>query len=121
VHGELALLVATRLTSAWGSDLTVATFVDAEADDDERLRAEVDLEAVVGISVRTHVRAIPTSLPEEVLAVEAGWSDLIVLGVSALGEERVAPAVERLEAVKGCSLALIRAHAASAAEVGRQG
>ncbi len=109
-HGELTTLVATRLTAAWNASLTVAAAIGPDADDEARVRVEADLEAQIGISIRAATRAISASSPEQALFDEAGRHDLIVVGVSALGQERVQAAVERLAPLTGCSLALVRAH-----------
>ena len=119
-HGELALLVATRLTAGWDAELTVATLVDVDAEEESRLRAEAYLEAELGISVRAHVRAIPARSAEDALAVEASWSDLVVLGVSALRADNAVEAAERLAALGGCSIALVRAHEPSGAVTRRE-
>ncbi|MGD2070792.1 MAG: amino acid permease, partial [Gemmatimonadota bacterium] len=82
IHGELALLVASRLTSAWHADLTVATLIAPDADEEERIRAEGGLEADVGVSIRAAVRAIPGASPVDALVAESERNDVIVLGVS---------------------------------------
>jgi hypothetical protein len=109
-HGELALTVASRLTSAWDAHLTVATLITPAADEEERIHAEDDLEAELGVSIRATVRAIPAESAAEAILGESERNDLCVMGVSALGVERVQDAVTRLSAVEACSLALVRAH-----------
>lgn len=113
-HGDLALLVASRLTSAWAADLTVAAVVSPDADEDDRLRVEADLEAKLGVSIRAKVRAIPTASPIEALTEESERNDLLVAGVSGVGVDRVEEAVQALNQVNRCSLALVRAHAEGA-------
>lgn len=109
-HGELALLVGSRLASAWGADLTVAATVPEDADEDLRLQAEGTLEADVGISVRAAIRVIPAGSRMEAVMSVSGQHDLIVLGPAGLGEGTLTSAVETLSGFKGCSLALVRAH-----------
>ncbi|MGD2120710.1 MAG: universal stress protein [Gemmatimonadota bacterium] len=118
-HGELALRVASRLTSAWNAELTVAAAISANANEEERLRVEGDLDVELGVSIRAAVRAIPTHSPADALKEEAERTDLIVTGVSALGVETVDEAVRDLAAVRDCSLALIRAHREASLEVRR--
>jgi amino acid transporter len=109
-HGDLALLVGSRLAAAWGADLTVATRVPEDADEEARLQAEASLEADVGISVRAKVRVIPAASQLEAVASVSNQHDLIVLGPSGLGEGTLNSAVESLGGFQGCSLALVRAH-----------
>jgi hypothetical protein len=119
-HGDLALLVASRLTAAWSADLTVAAAIPSHASEEERLRVEGDLDVEVGVSIRATVRAIPTRSPVEALKEEAEGNDLIVTGVAALGVDSVDEAVRDLGTVAGCSLALIRAHADASLEARRK-
>ncbi|MGD2068596.1 MAG: hypothetical protein PVI57_07910, partial [Gemmatimonadota bacterium] len=110
IHGELALLVASRLTAAWDAELTVATLIPPDADEEERIRAEGALEADVGVSIRAAVRAIPGASPVDALVAESERNDVIVLGVSAMGTANAEDAVKRLVPVTSCSLVLVRAH-----------
>ncbi|MGW8267058.1 MAG: amino acid permease, partial [Longimicrobiales bacterium] len=71
-HGDLALLVGSRLAAAWGAHLTVAARVPLDADEEVRLQAEAALEADVGISVRAGVRVVPAASQ---LQAVAGISD----------------------------------------------
>jgi hypothetical protein len=119
-HGELARLVATRLTAAWRADLTVARIIFPDADEEERIRVENDLEADLGVSVRASVRAIPTASPTEALLDESDRNDLLVMGVSGLGAGSVQEAVGLLVPVTGCSLALVRAHEKASLEARRR-
>jgi uncharacterized integral membrane protein len=119
-HGQLALLVASRLTFAWEADLTVATVIPPGADEEERIRVEDELEAELGVSIRARVRAIPVASPAEALVEESHRQDLLVMGVSGLGTGSVQEAVERLAPVTGCSLALVRAHLDASLEARRK-
>lgn len=119
-HGELALLVGSRLTEAWNADLTVATVLGPDADEEERLAVEEDLEDALGVSIRATVRAIPSSTPVEALLEEAERNDLLVLGVSGMNVDRVGDAVDRLAGVEGSSLALVRAHPEASLEARRR-
>lgn len=110
LHGDLAFALGSRLTAAWGSELTVAAVVDPRADEDERLAAEDRIEAEIGVSVRATVRAIPAASPAQTLEQEAKRNDLIVLGVSGMATARVREAVDGLSAVDNCSLVLVRGH-----------
>lgn len=113
-HGELGLVLASRLTSAWASELTVAALVPADASDEERSRVEDDLEAGLGVSVRARVRALPGATALEALEEEAHRHDLVVVGVSALGAPSLHDAVEGLDAIAGPSIILVRAHSETA-------
>lgn len=119
-HGDLAFLLAARLTAAWEADLTVAATIPTEADEEERLKVEVELEGNLGVSVRARVLAIPADSPSDALLGEAHRNDLIVIGVSGLGVGSVDEALERLDRVKGCSLALVRAHPEASLEARRR-
>jgi amino acid transporter len=119
-HGELALLVASRLTFAWKADLTVAAVIAPGADEEERIRVEDELEAELGVSIRASVRAIPMASPTEALLGESDRHDLLVMGVSGLGTGSVQEAVERLAPVTDCSLALVRAHLEGSLEARRK-
>jgi hypothetical protein len=88
----------------------VASVVDPDADEDERLAAEDRIEAEIGVSVRATVRAIPAATPAEALEQEAQRTDLIVLGVSGMATASVREAVAGLSAVDDCSLVLVRGH-----------
>lgn len=118
-HGELALAVASRLTSAWSSDLTVATVIDAGANEEERLKAEGDLEADIGVSIRARVRAIPAPSPVGALLEVAKSNDLLITALSSLDESSVDGAVQALAPVEGCSLALVRAFPQTPLDPGR--
>jgi hypothetical protein len=120
IHGDLSLLVASRLTAAWGADLTVATVIPSTADEETRIKVEDDLEAELGVSIRAAVRAIPASSPVEALREEANRNDLLILGVSSLDEGSVEDAVERLAPLEDCSLALVRAHPEASLEARRR-
>ncbi|MBT8488451.1 MAG: amino acid permease, partial [Gemmatimonadetes bacterium] len=109
-HGELGLVLASRLTSAWSAELTVAALVPADASGEERSRVEDDLDASLGVSVRARVRALPAATAMEALQEEAHHHDLVVLGVSALGAPSLHHAVERLDDLDGPSVILVRAH-----------
>jgi amino acid transporter len=109
-HGDLALLVASRLASAWKGDLTVTRQLDAGADEAERIEAEHDLETDLGVSVRAKVRAVPAASPVEVLQSEATRNDLLVVGISGVGAKTVQEALDRLTSLEGCSVVLVRAH-----------
>jgi len=117
-HGSLARVVGSRLASAWSAELTVATVMPADADEESRLAEEARLEAELGVSVRADVRAIPASSQEAAVGTEAKWCDLVVVGVSGVGGD-LASAVERLEGVKAASLALVRAHPEASLEFRR--
>ncbi|MGD8362187.1 MAG: universal stress protein, partial [Gemmatimonadota bacterium] len=119
-HGQLALLVASRLTFAWEADLTVATVIPPDADEEERIRVEDELDAELGVSVRARVRAIPAASPGEALLEESHRQDLLVMGVSGLGTGSVQEAVGRLAPVTDCSLALVRAHLEASLEARRK-
>jgi amino acid transporter len=119
-HGELALLVASRLTFAWKADLTVAAVISPGADEEERIRVEDELEAELGVSIRASVRAIPMASPTEALLGESDRHDLLVMGVSGLGTGSVQEAVQRLSPVTDCSLALVRAHLEGSLEARRK-
>jgi hypothetical protein len=118
-HADLALEVASRLTAAWGAELTVATFLAADADEEARLAAEADLEAGIGVSVRATVQAIPTASPAQALQEQAAWNDLLVLGVSGMGASTVTEALDELQSVTGCSLVLVRSHPMASLEARR--
>jgi amino acid transporter len=109
-HGDLALLVGSRLAAAWGADLTVAARVPQYADEEVRLQTEAALEADVGISVRAAVRVIPARSQLEAVTSVSDQHDLIVLGPAGLGDGTLASAVETLGGLEGVSLALVRAH-----------
>jgi amino acid transporter len=119
-HGDLALLVGSRLTAAWEADLTVARLIDEHGDEEERLAAERALEDDVGVSVRASVRAIPGSSPVGALRDEADRNDLLVVGVSGLGTERASEAVKRLAPVDQCSLLMVKAHRRATLPAGRR-
>jgi amino acid transporter len=119
-HGELALLVASRLTAAWEADLTVGSLIDPHADEAMRLQMEADLEADLGVSIRARVRAIPAQSPLEALQDEARGVDLIVTGISGVGVESVEEAVGELALLEGCSVALVRAHPEAPLTPGRR-
>ncbi len=119
-HGELALLVGSRLAAAWAAELTVASVVPEDADEEARLQAEGTLEADVGISVRAAVRVIPATSRLEAMARVANQHDLIVLGPAGLGDATLASAVETLSGLTGCSLALVRAHPKAPMEARRK-
>ncbi|MFH1765473.1 MAG: amino acid permease [Gemmatimonadota bacterium] len=119
-HGELALLVGSRLAAAWAAELTVASVVPEDADEEARVQAEGILEADVGISVRAAVRIIPATSRLEALARVANQHDLIVLGPAGLGDATLASAVETLSGLTGCSLALVRAHPKAPMEARRK-
>ncbi len=119
-HGELALLLASRLTAAWDSDLSVVKAIDPDADEDQRFEAERELEMELGVSVRATVRAIPTASPAAALAEEATRNDLLVVGVSALNVGGVTEAVAELGSLEGCSLALVKAHPEASLEARRR-
>jgi len=118
-HGHLAFVVGSRLTSAWGARLTVASVIRLDASEEERLKAEADLEANVGVSIRARVRAIPASTTVEGIVEEAESQDLVIVGLSSLKEDDVESAVRALEPVRGCSVALVRAHPQISLETGR--
>jgi len=118
-HGKLAFLVGSRLTSAWSARLTVATVIRPDASEEERLKAEADLEANIGVSIRATVRAIPAASTVEGVLEEAESHDLVITGLSSLGADDVEAAVRALEPVRGCSLALVRAHPQISLETGR--
>jgi amino acid transporter len=109
-HGELALLVGSRLAGAWGAELTVALRVPEDADEETRLQAEDALEADVGISVRAGIRVLPARSQLEAVTSVSDQHDLIVLGPAGLGDGTLASAVETLGGLEACSLALVRAH-----------
>ncbi len=109
-HGELGMVVASRLTAAWSAELTVASWVPTDASEEERSKVEDDLEASLGVTVRARVRALPGTSPEEAVASEADRHDLIVVGVSALEATSLHDAVEALDGLDGPSLILVRAH-----------
>jgi len=121
-HGELALLVASRLTAAWEADLTVASLVEAHADEARRMQAEADLEADLGVSVRARVRAVPASSPVQALQreVEMEGTQLLVMGVSGVGAKSLAHAIDELSPFRGASLALVRAYPRSSLNPGRR-
>jgi amino acid transporter len=119
IHGDLALLVGTRLTSAWGSEMTVAQVIALDADEEARSAVERSLEDTIGVSVRATVRALPAKSPTSALLAEGERNDLLIAGVSALGVHTVEDALETLGGVRGCSLAVVRAHPDVPLETGR--
>ena len=119
VHGDLAFLVAARLSRAWGASLTVAAPVPADADEERRLQVEGTLEADVGISVRADFLAVPALTMYDAVTGVARAHDLIVLGPTGFGDGSLPSAVEALSGLEGCSLALVRAHPRVTLEAGR--
>jgi hypothetical protein len=118
-HGNLAFTVASRLTSAWDAELTVAAMIPPDADEEERLRVEGDLDAFLGVSIRARVRAIPAPTPVEGLMEESEANDLIVVGISTLKVEGMEAAAASLKPLVGSSIVLVRAHPEASLEARR--
>jgi hypothetical protein len=109
VHGDLALLAATRMANAWQAELTVATPAPEDAGAETVAEIEESLEARVGEMARAAVRVAPAPSAIAAAVAEASSADLIVLGLPA-GVGGVTAIVEELHGVTECSVVVARAH-----------
>ena len=121
VHGELALLAATRLANAWRAELTVATLVPRDASPEAEAEAAADLEARTGDVVRATVTTMRGTLTEAAAAL-APYTEFIVCGVPAddEGGGDLVATVVGLQTIEGCSFALVRANPDRALDFGIQ-
>ena len=109
MHGDLALLCATRLANAWGCRLSVASVLPEDASDEQSAEVDAALDMRVSDLARTSVRAVRAESLGSVVAAEARFTDMIITGVLPGDGQHVTQTIEHLENVHGCSLMLVRA------------
>ncbi len=110
IHGDLALLCATRLTNSWNAQLTVASLIAEDTSEEGYSEAVAALEARVGDRARASVRPIAASSMPAAAAAEAPFADMIILGVPGGPGDKLAPTIVELADVAECSIVLVRAY-----------
>lgn len=109
MHGDLALLCATRLANAWDCRLSVASVLPEDASDEQLAEVEGGLDMRVSDLARTSVRAVRAESLGAVVAAESRFTEMIITGVLPGDGPRVTQTIEHLENAHGCSLVLVRA------------
>ena len=107
---ELGRLLATRAAASWEAELVLATRVPSDADADARAEAEAALEADIGTTVWSKVRALPADSVGAAVVEASRSADLIVVGASAGGSGGLLDLMDVVSPVAGRSLLLVRAH-----------
>jgi len=107
-HADLALLLASRMSTAWNAKLTVAKTLEPGTSPEQASQAESELAESLGEMVRARfVTVVAESHLTALQARRLPW-DMVVVGEPP--GEGLAEAIAAFDVVQGSSLVLVCAH-----------